>query len=122
MNILSREEIIPLTPQAAGVLLALAGGPKHGYALAQFCDSDSGGVLDVSVGSLYHLIKRLSEQRFIEGAGSAEAVASPYKRKLYKLTSNGRKVLEWEMERQAAFTILAKYRLKRYDLRANAGV
>ena len=112
MNILSREEIIPLTPQAAAVLLAWAGGLKHGYVISQFCISDSSGIIDVSPGSMHHLLRRLIDQGMIEPSGRAKASASPYERKLYRLTAFGRQVLEWETERQEEYVGLARMRMR----------
>jgi PadR family transcriptional regulator, regulatory protein PadR len=118
MNILSREEIIPLTPQAAAVLLALAEGPKHSYALARFCESDSSSTLKMSAGSMHHLLKRLVIQGLVGSGGMGKSISSPYQRKLYQLTELGRAVLKWETDRQAEYVGLARMRMRKYDERA----
>ncbi len=116
MNISSREEYIPLTPQAGAVLLALADGPKHGYWIVQLCRSDSDDMLVMSTGSIYPILERLKAQKLIEEFRSEIGTSSPFKRKMYMLTGTGKMVLEREMDRQANFVALVRFRLKKHNV------
>jgi DNA-binding PadR family transcriptional regulator len=113
MNIADRNSLIPLTPQIAAILLALAERPLYGYAIAQQGKFDSGGIVSMSAGSIYPGLNRLMALGCVELAGTSKATSSPYKRKLYCLTSLGRDVLKMEADRQAEFVALVRHRLRR---------
>ena len=51
--------LLPLTPAAFSILLALAGGEKHGYAIMREIAGSSAGALRVGPGTLYRSIKQL---------------------------------------------------------------
>ena len=67
------------------ILSSLAGGAKHGYALTQDIESFAG--VRLAPGTLYEALARL------EGQGLIEAVASEDRRRPYRLTGLGEKVL-----------------------------
>jgi hypothetical protein len=50
---------LPLTPALLHVLLSLADGPKHGYAILKEVAERTGGRVELSTGTLYGIIKRL---------------------------------------------------------------
>jgi transcriptional regulator len=76
------------------VLKALARGPRHGYAIAEWIQEASGDVLRVEEGALYPALHRLE----LKGLLSAEWGASDNNRraKYYALTVAGRKQLAAE--------------------------
>jgi PadR family transcriptional regulator, regulatory protein PadR len=76
------------------VLKALARGPRHGYAIAEWIQEASGDVLRVEEGALYPALHRLE----LKGLLSAEWGASDNTRraKYYALTAAGRKQLAAE--------------------------
>ena len=76
------------------VLKALARGPRHGYAIAEWIQEASGDVLRVEEGALYPALHRLE----LKGLLSAEWGASDNNRraKYYALTTAGRKQLAAE--------------------------
>lgn len=106
MNIAQQENLVPLTPQAAGILLSVANRPLYGYAIRQQIEHDLH--LTMSFGSLYPTLNRLERMRLIESAGARKSTSSPNERKLYKITSLGRDVLKMETDRQSQFVGLAK--------------
>ena len=59
------EELLPLSPQVFHVLLALAGGDQHGYAIMQDVAYRTDGKLRLSPGTLYGSVKRMLEQGLI---------------------------------------------------------
>jgi transcriptional regulator len=77
------------------VLKTVAGGPQHGWAIAQRIEQLSQGVLKVQQGSLYPALYRLERDGFL----SARWAESPTGRraKLYTLTRAGRAHLEREL-------------------------
>lgn len=79
------------------ILKALARGPLHGYAVAEWIHDRSRDVLRVEEGALYPALHRLE----LRGLLAAEWGASENNRraKYYRLTAAGRKQLEAETER-----------------------
>jgi PadR family transcriptional regulator PadR len=85
-----------LLPGTLGMLVlkALARGPRHGYAIAEWIQETSGDVLRVEEGALYPALHRLE----LKGLLSAEWGTSDNNRraKYYGLTAAGRKQLATE--------------------------
>jgi DNA-binding PadR family transcriptional regulator len=88
---------IPLTPTVFFVLMALAEGPRHGYAIMKRSAELSEGKVRMGPGSLYTTIQRLSDAALIEEVDSA--VGEDSRRRLYRLTAAGRSLLEFEVDR-----------------------
>ena len=73
------------------ILISLADGPKHGYAMQ---DDIAGLTGDrPGPGTLYGAVRRLEEQAFIE------AMPSEDRRKPYRITDAGRRALQAELSR-----------------------
>ena len=85
---------LPLTPAAFHVLVALADGPKHGYAILKDVEDRTAGDVRLSTGTLYGLIKRFLDDELI-----VETRPDDDRRRPYKLTAFGRDVAEAEAER-----------------------
>ena len=60
------DALLPLTPVAFEILLALADGERHGYSILQEVETRSGGAVSLHAGSLYRALARLLESGFIE--------------------------------------------------------
>jgi DNA-binding PadR family transcriptional regulator len=86
---------LPLTPALFHVLLSLADGEKHGYAVLKEVEQRTGGDVRLSTGTLYGIIKRL----LAEGMIRESAAGSDDRRRAYKLTAFGRNVALAEAER-----------------------
>jgi DNA-binding PadR family transcriptional regulator len=86
---------LPLTPALFHVLLSLADGEKHGYAVLKEIDQRTGGQVVLSTGTLYGIIKRL----LADGMIRESAAGSDERRTAYRLTAFGRKVALAEAER-----------------------
>ena len=65
--------------------------PRHGYEISKLIEARSGGALSFHVASLYPLLYRLEKRGWIEGRWVEKA--GQRRRRYYKLTSEGRKVL-----------------------------
>src|SRR5262249_24803445 len=87
---------LPLTHHAYSLLLCLAEEPAHGYALVERIRSRSGGLISPGTGSFYSIVKKLNEERLIE---EVEAEPGDRRRRLYRLTALGAKVLQAEANR-----------------------
>ena len=94
------EDLLPLPPPAFHILIALADGPVHGYAIMREVGERTGGRLRLGPGTLYGSIKRMLEQGLIEEA-RAPAAEDAERRRYYRLTRQGRRVAEAETARLA---------------------
>src|SRR4029434_7621377 len=65
--------------------------PRHGYEIAKLIEQRSDGVLQFHVASLYPLLYRLEQRGLIRGRWVEKA--GQRRRRFYKLTSAGQKVL-----------------------------
>lgn len=91
------EELLPLTHVAYHVLLSLSGGASHGYGIIKDVAKRTAGRLELEAGTLYGAIKRLRDEGLI-----AETETPPdedQRRRYYRLTRIGRRVLRAESER-----------------------
>jgi DNA-binding PadR family transcriptional regulator len=100
---------LPLTPTELHILLALAGGDRHGYAIMQEINEQSGGRLRVGPGTLYGTIKRMLEDKMIvETEERPDRSLNDERRRYYALTNLGRKVLAAEVRHLAEVVELAR--------------
>jgi len=95
------------------VLLAMAGGPRYGYAIKSAIEEESRGALTPRAGSLYRVIARLMERDWVEETEPAgEVEPHPGRtRKYYGLTPAGRRALAEEAARLHEAASLAEERL-----------
>lgn len=93
------ESLQPLQPAVFHILVALAGGDRHGYAILREVEGLTGG-LRLGPGTLYGSIKRMLEQGLIEEVRAPrDAESDDERRRYYRLTRFGRRVAEAEAER-----------------------
>ena len=105
--------LLPLPPHVLELLLALASGPAHGYALIARVREQSGGVVELSTSSLYAALSRMDADGLVEEAGrEAESSGGP-PRRLYRITSMGRRCARLEMARLRRVLNMAEDRLGR---------
>ncbi len=97
-------ELLPLSNRHYLVLVALASGTRHGYAVKKEIRRISDGASDPGAGSLYRSIRQLTEARLIEEAPERPDPALDDERRVYfRLTDLGREVLELETSRLRRF-------------------
>jgi DNA-binding PadR family transcriptional regulator len=95
-------------------LLALADGPRHGYALAQDVESATEGRLRMGPGTLYGSLQRMRDDGLVEKAPNpGDDGAHADRRRYYRLTGLGQATLRAETERLAAAVRLAEARVGR---------
>jgi len=91
---------LPLTPATLHVLLSLADGEKHGYAIIQEVAARTGGEVQLGAGTLYALVKRLLEGGLIDESGDRpDPSMDDERRRYYRLTAFGRDVAIAEVKR-----------------------
>jgi DNA-binding PadR family transcriptional regulator len=94
------DELLPLPPPVFHILIALADGATHGYAIMREVNERTARRLRLGPGTLYGSIKRMLEQGLIEEVrGRAEGSGDDERRRYYKLTRHGRRVAEAETAR-----------------------
>lgn len=101
----------PLRPHELHVLVALAGGECHGYAIHQEVAARSAGALRLGPGTLYETIARLLDRGLIRETASKGNENEHSQRRYYALTSKGRRLLEAEVERLGDVVRVARERL-----------
>jgi DNA-binding PadR family transcriptional regulator len=94
---------LPLKPVDLELLIALADEERHGYGLVQTIAARTGGLLTLDPGNLYRVIKRLLADGLVADAGQRNAAdADGERRRFYRLTPLGGRVLAAELERLRA--------------------
>ena len=94
------EALVPLSPAVFHILLALADGEKHGYAIMQEVSARTGGAMRMGPGTLYGSIQRmLKDGLVIESQDRSDPVHGEERRRYYRLTGFGQRVLQAEARR-----------------------
>jgi DNA-binding PadR family transcriptional regulator len=94
------EDFLPLPGDTFDVLVSLADGDRHGYAILQEIGERTGGSIRLSPSTLYAVIKRLLESGLIEELSERPDPAhDDERRRYYRLTSLGRRVARAEAAR-----------------------
>jgi DNA-binding PadR family transcriptional regulator len=93
----------PLSLAVTHILLALADGARHGYAIKQEVEERSGGEVRLGPGTLYEAVQRLEDAGYIEETSGAEDPENGQQaqRRYYRLTAEGWSVLRTEMRHLA---------------------
>jgi DNA-binding PadR family transcriptional regulator len=87
----------PLTPAAFQVLLALAAGHSHGYAVMRFVEQITDATVRLGPGTLYRTIGRLLADGLVEEVeGGDPAAPHDARRRYYRLTPLGRQAAQAE--------------------------
>ena len=104
---------LPLTPAAFHILLSLTDVPMHGYGVKQVVEERTDGVVQLGAGTLYHAIGSLQNRGFLAETHppDPDAVGNPRWR-FYRITEEGRGVLEAELRRLESDVSYARARLE----------
>jgi DNA-binding PadR family transcriptional regulator len=109
MNSPDLKHFLPLTPAAFNILLALADGEKHGYAIMQAIALRTAGEVRMGPGTLYGLIKRMLADGWIEELDERpDPTLDDERRRYYRLTDLGQRVATAEAERLAVLVSAAR--------------
>ncbi|HLZ30747.1 MAG TPA: PadR family transcriptional regulator [Chloroflexota bacterium] len=103
----SLAELAHLTAPVPMILVSLAGGPKHGYAIMDDITSLAGVTL--SSGTVYAALARLQDLELIEALPAEGGRRKSYP---YRLTRMGRIALRWHLAGVRRFTAEGQRRLR----------
>ncbi len=103
------EYLLPLTPAVFHILLALADGELHGYGIMQDVGRQTNDFLQLGPGTLYGCLKRmLAAGLVIESDERPDPLLDDERRKYYRMTELGQRVVRAEAERLATAVRAAK--------------
>ena len=103
-------DLLPLSTANIHILLALAAGDRHGYAIMKEVGDATKGAIKLGPGTLYRSIDGLLKSKLIEESSYRPGRDEDQRRKYYRLTALGRRVLADESERLARVVALARAR------------
>ena len=89
----------PLKPAVLHILLALADEDRHGYAIMQAVNEQSGGAVPLRTGSFYRHLARLIDDGWVAETSARPSDADPRRGVYYRITPRGRDALEHERRR-----------------------
>jgi DNA-binding PadR family transcriptional regulator len=108
----SADQPASLPPAIFHILLSLAEGERHGYAIKREVLERTRGKLKLGQGVLYGSINKLVEQGWIEESGERpDPHLDDERRRYYRLTAAGRKAAQGEAARMRELVELAAARL-----------
>ncbi len=106
---MSSDSHLPLRPVEFEILLTLAAGERHGYAIIQETEARSGGLLRLETGTLYRALQRLVQAALVTPVERrAPDESSDERRRYYALTPLGREVAAAEALRMARLVSVAQ--------------
>ena len=107
----SHEDVPALDLKSFHILVVLARGPLHGYAIRQEVEELTGGTVRLWPATLYGLLSELSGERLIAETSPPRGSHDDPRRRHYQLTPAGRRLLEAEASRLQRLARLARSRL-----------
>jgi DNA-binding PadR family transcriptional regulator len=94
------DELLPLTSTVFHILLSLADQERHGYGIMQEVETMTQGRIQMGPGTLYGAIKRMISAKLIEESDERpDPKQDDERRRYYRLTALGRRVLGAEAQR-----------------------
>ena len=96
-------DCLPLTPVVFEVLVSLGDQDRHGYAIMQEIEDRTEGGVKLRPGTLYRAVDRMLADGLIEESASRpDPEYDDERRRYYRITRFGRRVVSAEAERLAA--------------------
>ena len=95
--------LLPLPAAVLQIMLTLADGEKHGYAIMREVEEQTDGEMKLGPGTLYGALKRMLDDKLIAERASDD----DERRRTYRLTAFGRKVALAEAERLSSLVAAA---------------
>jgi len=117
----SPQELLPLTPPVFHILVALSDEERHGYGIMLDVARQTNDALQLGPGTLYGCLKRMLAAGMVEESDvRPDPELDDERRRYYRMTPLGRRVVRAETQRLAGAVSAAKAR-HLFD-RPNAGV
>jgi len=93
------------------MMFALSAGPRHGYGLIKDVEDDTAGKVTIDPANLYRSIKRLTKDGLVAEADVPDGrTGGDDRRRYYRITPLGSRVVKAEAERLADLATLARAR------------
>ncbi|HEX5070703.1 MAG TPA: helix-turn-helix transcriptional regulator [Vicinamibacterales bacterium] len=103
------DELLPLPPAVLHILMVLAEGDQHGYAIIQAIETRTGGKVRIGAGTLYRSLHRMLDDGLVVELDERPAPPDDdERRRYYRITPLGRKAARREAERLAELVRLAR--------------
>jgi DNA-binding PadR family transcriptional regulator len=103
--------LLPLSPAILHILVALSGEDRHGYGIMQEVARQSEGQYKLGPGTLYDNLEKLLEQGIVQEA-KPRSSGGDSRRRYYRLTRFGRRLLATEISRLEGVVRAARLHLK----------
>ena len=106
-------DLLPLTPAVFHILLALADGERHGYAITQDIAGRTSAKMRLEPGNLYRSLRTMLDDGLIEESERRPAAdLDDERRRYYRITPLGRRVAAAEVARLE--TLVAEAKAKKW--------
>jgi DNA-binding PadR family transcriptional regulator len=106
------QDLLPLTPPVFHILLSLAGEERHGYGIMQDVAGQTEGALQLGPGTLYGCLKRMLAAGLVEESEERpDPTLDDERRRYYRMTAFGRRVVRAEAHRLAGAVTVAMAKL-----------
>jgi len=105
------DEFLPLDPKSFHILVALARGASHGYAIRQEVEARTAGEVRLWPATLYGTLAELARRGLIQETASPGGPDDDPRRRYYAITALGREVLAAEAARLESLARLARSHL-----------
>lgn len=102
------DTFLPLKPVVFQILLSLAEGEQHGYAVTQDIARRSAARMQLEPGNLYRSLKSMLDDGLVEESDRRPVATDDERRRYYRLTPLGRRVAAAETARLEALVLEAK--------------
>ena len=107
----SPSDLLPLPVSQLHILMALATGDKHGYGIMQEVELFTGGDVTMGPGTLYGAVKQMLKAGLIEESDERpDPELDDQRRRYYRLTGLGGRVLDAEVSRMEELARTARLR------------
>ncbi len=104
-------QFLPLSPAALHILLSLAGEERHGYGIMREVARQSDDRYKLGPGTLYDNLQKLMDQGIVEECSPRSSGEDP-RRRYYRLSRFGRRLLSVEIERLEGVVREARLHIK----------
>ena len=105
------DAMLPLTPAVFHILLALADGERHGYAIMRDVSHDTNGALRLGPGTLYGCLNRMLAAGLVEESDERpDPELDDERRRYYRITAIGLKTVRAEAQRLSTAVAAARSR------------
>jgi DNA-binding PadR family transcriptional regulator len=105
------EDLLPLTAPVFNILVALSDGERHGYAIMRQVAEDTSGALQLGPGTLYGCLQRMLTAGLVEESDwRPDSQLDDERRRYYRISAFGTRVVKAEAKRLAAAVTAARAR------------